>query len=67
MESGVHSSLSSMYHHEFFFAKPNLKVKYTLPNERVFWDCSRADKTSINLVIKAIDWEKLFANKTVES
>ena len=67
MESGVHSCLSSTCHHETVFAKLNLKVKYPPCYERVFWDYSRADKTSINWAINAIDWETLFANKTVES
>ena len=67
MGSGVHSSLSSTCHHEIDFAKLNLKVEYPSPYERVFWDCSRADKASINRAINAIDWDELFANKTVES
>ena len=67
IESGVHSSLSSTCHHEIVFAKLNLKVEYPPPYERVFWDYSRADKASINRAINAIDWDGLFANKTVES
>ena len=67
MESGVHSSLSSMCHHEIVFAKLNLKVEYPSPYERVFWDYSRADKVSINRAINAIEWYDLFANKPVES
>ena len=66
MESGVHSSLSSTSHHEIVFAKLNLKVEYP-PYERVFWYYSRADKASINRAINAINWDELFANKTVES
>ena len=66
MESGVHSSLSSTCHHEIVFAKLNLKVEYPPPYERVFWYYSRADKSSINRAINAIDWEELFANKTAE-
>ena len=49
------------------FAKLNLKVEYPPPQERIFWDYSRADKTSLNREINAIDWEKLFANKTMKS
>ena len=67
MESGVHSSLSSMCHHEIVFTKLNLKVEYPPPYELVFWDYSRANKASMNRAINAIDWEELFANKTVES
>ena len=67
MERGVHSSLSSTCHHEIVFAKLNLKVEYPPPYERTFWDYSRADKSSINQGINAIDWEERFANKTVES
>ena len=67
IESGVHSSLSSMCHHEIVFSKLNLKVKYLPPYDRVFWDNSRADKVSINQAINAIDWEKRFLNKPVES
>ena len=67
MESGGHSSLSSMCHHEIVFAKLNLKVEYPPPYELVFWDYSRANKASMNRAINAIDWEELFANKTVES
>ena len=67
MESGVHSSLSSMCHHEIVFAELNLKVEYPPPYELVFWDYCRANKASMNWAIKAIDREELFANKTVES
>ena len=67
MESGVHSSLSNMCHHEIVFAKLNLKVEYPPPNELVFWDYSRVSKASMNRAINALDWEELFANKTVES
>ena len=67
MESGVHSFLSSTCHHEIVFAKLNLKVEYSPPYERVFWNCSKADTISINSAINAIDWDELFANKTVES
>ena len=67
IESGVHSSLSSTCHHEIVFATLNLKVEYPPPYKRVFWNCSGADKASINRTINAIDWEKLFENKTVES
>ena len=48
MVSGVHSSLSSTCHHEIAFTKLNLKAEYPPPYERVFWDYSRAGKTSIN-------------------
>ena len=67
MESGVHSSLSNTCHHEIVFAKLNLKVEYPPPYERIFWNYSRADKASINRAINAINWEELFAKKTVES
>ena len=67
MESGVHSSLSSTCHHEIVFAKLNLKVEYPPPYVHVFWNHSRTDKASINRAINAIDWDELFANKTVES
>ena len=60
MESGVHSSLSCTWHHEIVF-------EYPPPYERVFWDYSRADKASVNRAINTIDWDELFANKTVES
>ena len=36
LQSGVHSSLSSTFHHEIIFAN-NLKVKYLSPYERLFW------------------------------
>ena len=61
------SSISSTCHHEIVFAKLNLKVEYPALNEHVFWDYSRADKTSINRAINVIDWNKVPANKTVES
>ena len=67
MESGVHSSLSSTCHHEIVFAKLNLKVEYPPPYERVFSDCSRAGKASVNQAINAMGWDGLFANTTVES
>ena len=66
MESGVHRSVSSTCHHQIVFAKLNPKVEYPPPYERVFWGYSRAEKASINRAINAIDWDELFANKTVE-
>ena len=44
---------------KLFFAKLNLKVEYPSPYERIFWDYSRANKTSINQAINAIDWDFL--------
>ena len=67
IESGVHSSLISTYHHEIVFAKLNLKVGCSSPYGHKFWGYSSAEKTSVNQTINAIDWEKLCANKTVES
>ena len=48
MESGIHSSVCSMCHHQIFFAKLNMKVEYPPLYELIFWDCSTADKASIN-------------------
>ena len=67
MESRVHNSLSSTCHHEILFANFSLKFEYPPPYRRILWDYSRADKGSINRAINAIDWEKLYANKTMES
>ena len=66
MKSGAHGSLCSTFPHKIVFAKLNLKVEYT-PCKRIFWDYSRTDKASIKRAISDIDWEGLFANKTVES
>ena len=63
MKSGVHSSLSSTCRHEIASAKLNLRVEYSPPYERVFWDYSRADKASINRAINAIHWDEHFAKK----
>ena len=67
MEGCVSSSLVSTCHHEIILAKLNLKVEYPPFYERVFWDSSSPGKVSINWAINAIDWEKLFPNKPVES
>ena len=67
IDSGVHSSLSSTCHHKIVFAKLSLKVEDPPPYERIFWYYFRADKASINQAINAINWDELFANKTVES
>ena len=48
MENVVHSSISSTCHHQIVFAKLNLKVEYSPPYKRVFWDYSGTDKVSIN-------------------
>ena len=61
------SSLCSTCHHQTFFAKLNMKVKYPPPYESIFLDYSRAGKASINQEVNAIDWEELFAKKTVKS
>ena len=65
MESGVHNSLCSTCHQQIVLAKLNLKVEYPPPYELLFWNYSRADKTSINRSINT--WKELFSNKTVES
>ena len=55
MEKGVHSSLCSTCHNQIVFGKSTLKVEYRPSNERIFWDFSRADKTSITRVINSIN------------
>ena len=37
MESGVHSSLQQIYHHQIIYAKLNLKIHYPPPYGREIW------------------------------
>ena len=52
MESGIHSSLHSNYHHQIDFAKFNLSIFYPPPYERTVWYYDRANT---KLMRRAID------------
>ena len=47
MDSGVHPSLHSNFHHQIIYAKFELKVFYPPPYERTMWRFSRANSDHI--------------------
>ena len=52
MESGIHSSLHSIFHHQIVFAKFNLPTFYPLPYERTVW---YYEKPNTELIRRDID------------
>ena len=65
MESGVHSFPCSKCHHQFVFAKMNLKPEYLLPYEREHMNYNKAEKISLIRAINSIDWDDSFVEAKV--
>ena len=65
MDSGVHPSLHSNFHHQIIYAKFDLKVFYPPPYERTVWHFSRANSDHIKKAINLFDWESSLNNLDV--
>ena len=66
MESGIHSSLHSNYHHQIVFAKFNLFIFYPPPYERTVWYYERANTELIRRAIDQFDWLRVLSNVNVD-
>ena len=64
-ESGVHSSLYSMCHHQIIFAKISLKIYFPPPYEREVWHYNLAEAELIKRSVSNFDWKKSFHNQGV--
>ena len=56
MESGVHSSPHSNYHHYITFAKFNLKTFYLPSYEQHVWHFQKANIDQIKQAIRELFW-----------
>ena len=57
IDSGVHASLHSNCHHQFIYAKFDLKIFYPPPYERTVWHFKHANSDHIKREIDIFDWE----------
>ena len=64
--SGVYSSLHNNCHHNIIYAKFNLKIEYPPPYERLVWNYSKADITSIQKSASQFNWENSFMYLTLD-
>ena len=55
--------MHSHCHHQIIYCKPNLNIEY--PPEGLVWDYNRANVEGIKKSIEAVNWEKMFNNKSV--
>ena len=62
IESGVHSSLHSSYHHQIVFAKFNLKICYPLPSSTEVWHFKEVKAALIRRALSDFNWERAFSN-----
>ena len=65
MDSGVHPSLHSNFHHQIIYAKFDFKVFYHPPYERTVWHFSQAISDHIKKSINLFDWESSLNNLDV--
>ena len=57
IDSGVHVSLHSNWHHLIIYAKFDLKIFYPQPFERAAWHLKHANSDQIKRAIDIFDWE----------
>ena len=62
IESGIHSSLHSSYHHQTVFAKFNLKICYPPPYSRGVWHFKEANIDLIGRALNDFNWGRAFWN-----
>ena len=65
MDSRVHASLHSHYHHQIIFAKFDLKVFYSRPYERNVWHFSQAISDDIKRAFDLFAWESTLTTDLV--
>ena len=62
MDSGVDSTLHSNCHHPIIYSKRNLKIEYSPPYIRKFWNHKGADTNLVNRAIINCDRPSLRKN-----
>ena len=65
VDSGTHPSFHPNCHHQIIHCKINLLVEYPPPYQRHAWNYAKADKDAILSALENVDWDRLFAKKTV--
>ena len=65
MESGIHSSLHLICHHQIVFAKFNFFIFYPPLYERTVWYYERANTELIRRAIDQLDWLRALSNVNV--
>ena len=65
VDSGTHPSLHPNCHHQIIHCKINLLVEYPPPYQRHTWNYAKANKDAILSALQNVDWDRLFAKKTV--
>ena len=65
VDSGVHPSLHTNYHHQITDCILNLRIFYPPPYESLVWDYKRANESARNTALNKVDWEFLISNKSV--
>ena len=66
LDSGIHSSLHPICHHQIIYSKINLSIEYPPPYERIVWDYKKADIAHINFAIDGFNWVNLFEGKNID-
>ena len=66
LESGIHSSLHSNFHHQIVFVKFSLSIFYPPPYERTVWYYERANTELIRRAIDQFDWLRALSNVNVD-
>ena len=66
MESGIHLSLHSTYHHQITFDRFNLSIFYPPPYERTVWYYERANNELFRKTIDQFDWLIPLSNFSVD-
>ena len=56
MDSGIHPTLHSKYHHEIFHSEVNLKIEHPPPYARKVWIHDKAQFDVIDISIEHFDW-----------
>ena len=65
IESGIHSSLHSICHHQIVLAKFNLKICYQPPYSRKVWYYKEGKTDLIRRGLNDFNWDRAFSNKNV--
>ena len=65
VDSGVHPSLHTNYHHQTTYCNLNLMIVYSPPYECLVWNYKRANESVINAALNNMDWQFFFPIKVL--
>ena len=65
VDSGVHPSLHTNFHHQIAFWKFNFINEYSAPYQRLIWDYKTANVNSIKQALYQVNWSTILSNKDV--